>query len=169
MAFPLGTSFRNTTVFATPLSEPISSRSRSRTLCDSGSQTLASLVMGSFGALGVGPDHLTVPVMVPPSSTLIAVYSDCAEALAAQKIKRDAAATSLRQKRCVAVFITPHNGRTRNVLMNSSWNSDSAVHAPLRDCEMWLSCDEVERREIALWAISRAGSQFKDTPARCSK
>src|SRR6267154_5982719 len=71
-------------------------------------------------------------------------------------MKRNAAATSLTQRRCVAVFIAPHNGRTRNVLMNSSWNSDSAVQAPLRDCEMWLSCDEVERREFAFWATSRA-------------
>jgi len=49
--------------------------------------------------------------------------------------------------------------------MNFSWNSDSAVHAPLRDCDMWLRCDEVERREFAFWATSRAGSQFKDTLA----
>src|SRR5439155_26733617 len=65
IVFPLEIFFRNTTVFATPPCGPIISRSRSRILCDSGSQISGSLLMEKVGMRGNGPDHLTVPAIVP--------------------------------------------------------------------------------------------------------
>src|ERR1700722_4685112 len=59
----------NTTVFATPPWGPIIRRSRSRVLCESGSQICGSLVMGKLLRWGSGPDHFTVPLMIPPFAT----------------------------------------------------------------------------------------------------
>src|ERR1700730_2170270 len=86
MALPLVMSFRYTTVFATSPSELISRRSRSRTLCDSGSHVSAFFVIGNLGILGIGPVHRTVPVIVPGSLTVTTVYSDCAAVRRSQKL-----------------------------------------------------------------------------------
>ena len=57
-------------VLATPPCGPTTNRSRSTVFLLSGSQILGSLVTGNSVSFGTGPDHFTVPEMVPPLETV---------------------------------------------------------------------------------------------------
>src|SRR5579885_2334851 len=62
-------------------------RSRSAVFFELGSQTCASLVIGKSRECGTGPDHFTFPEIVPPSVTVITLYSLCASADETANIK----------------------------------------------------------------------------------
>src|SRR5579884_2787392 len=59
-------------------------RSRSVVFFESGSQICGSLVIGNSAVCGMGPTHLTDPEMVPPSVTLMTLYSWQTAAVAAK-------------------------------------------------------------------------------------
>src|ERR1700739_3892762 len=88
-------------------------RSRSTVFLDSGSQICASLVTGKSRARGTGPDHLTVPEIVPPSVTVITLYSLCENATVAAANKKAAMIQREKTRRILFPLFPggPHNIR----------------------------------------------------------
>src|SRR5450755_277316 len=94
-------------VLAKPPCGPTMMRSRSTIFVESGSQICGSLLTRNLGALGTGPDHLTVPEIVPPSATVTTLYSLCAKS-AADAAKMSASKREyLKPTGCVSVICPP--------------------------------------------------------------